>query len=103
MRVVPVIDAEADKEVVKGLQALKEELEERVFLLEWDIEPDTQLDLNLQASLPEGLLQRIDEALSTIYEGRIPDDPGHAFAGRDQTTVKEARALLHRFARGDQR
>jgi DNA repair exonuclease SbcCD nuclease subunit len=103
LRIEPLIDAEVGEEVVQRLQVLKEELEERSFLLEWHDEPSTLANLDLARRLPDGILQRVDEALSTILEGRIPEDPAHSFAGEERTVVQEARTMLYRLAHREPR
>ena len=103
LRIEPILDTEIREEVVQRLHVLKDELEERTFLLEWRDDPRTFANLGLATPLPDGILQRVDEALSTILEGRIPEDPAHAFAGEERTAVQEARALLQRLARGEPR
>jgi DNA repair exonuclease SbcCD nuclease subunit len=103
LSIKPVVDADAGEETLGRLKTLKEELQERAFLLEWYDDPSTLANLDLTTRLPDGILQRVDEALSTILEGRIPEDPAHAFAGEERTTVQEARTLLYRLARGEPR
>ena len=100
LRIEPIIAGEVSECIVHDLQVLKDELDERVFLLEWDTEPDSHLNLDTLISIPDGLLQQVDEALATILDGRIPEEPGHTFAGEDRATVQEARSLLYRLARG---
>ena len=101
LRIEPIFGAPVDEDAVRRLQVLKRELEERAFLLEWHDDPSTVADLDLTTRLPEGTLQRVDEALLTILEGRIPGDPAHLFAGEERSTVQDARTLLHRLARGE--
>jgi hypothetical protein len=101
LSIKPVVGADAGEETLGRLKTLKEELQERAFLLEWYDDPNTLANLDLTTRLPDGILQRVDEALSTILEGRIPEDPAHAFAGEERTTVQEARTLLYRLARGE--
>ena len=103
LRIEPIFDTEIGEEVVQRLQVLKEELEERTFLLEWPDDPSTFANLGLTTHLPDGILLRVDEALSTILEGRTPEDLAHLFAGKAATTVQEARTLLHSLARGEHR
>ena len=101
LRIEPIFDSSADEDAVHNLQVLKKELEERAFLLEWHDDPNTFADLDLATRLPQGTLQLVDEALSTILEGRIPDEPAHLFAGEERSTVQDAKTLLHRLARGE--
>ena len=103
LRIEPILDTEIGEEAVQRLHVLRDELEERTFLLEWPDDPSTFENLGLTTSLPDGILKQVDEALTTILEGRIPEDPAHAFAGEERTAVQEARTLLHRLARGEPR
>jgi len=103
LRIEPILDTEIGGEVVQGLQVLKEELEERAFLVEWHDDPSAFANLGLTTYLPDGILQRVDEALSTVLEGRTPEDLADVFAGKAGKTVQEARTLLHSVARGEHR
>lgn len=82
------------------LGALRQQLEECAFFLDWS-EPTAPGIGTTASSLPEGVLKLVDEALSAIKEGRIPDGPGKTYAAEDPATVDEARALLRTLARGD--
>lgn len=99
LRLAPTLDARADAGTVQRLEALKAELEEEAFLLEWESDADVPLP-DAAVRLPDGVLPRVEETLCTILEGRIPEGPGQAFAGHDRTVVHAAWALLHRLARG---
>ena len=101
LRIKPVFELPADEDAVQHLQILKKELEERAFLLEWHDDPNSIADLDLTARLPDGTLLLVDEALSVILEGRIPDEPANLFAGEERRTVQDAKSLLHRLARGE--
>ena len=101
LRIEPIFEIPANEDAVQQLQVLKEEFEERAFFLEWQDDPNAFMDLDLTTRLPDGTLQLVDEALSTILEGRIPDEPAHLFAGEERSTVQDAKTLLHRLARGE--
>ena len=101
LRIEPVFELPADEDAVQHLQVLKKEIEERAFLLEWRDDPNSFADLDLTTRLPDGTLLQVDEALSMILEGRIPDEPAHLFAGEERSTVQDAKTLLHRLARGE--
>lgn len=103
LRIRPTFDEGLNEIVGQRLEALKAELEEYAFLLEWDGESQPILPQEARTRLPDGVLQRVDESLATILEGRIPEGPGHVFAGWDRAVALEARALLHRLVRGDAR
>lgn len=85
--------------LVQELEIIHAELDEGVFYLEWDQEDEISFDENTNITLPEGILQEMDESLVNILNGKIPHAPCHVFAGQDRLVVQKARILLHTFQR----
>lgn len=85
---------------LERLSALRQQLEECAFFVDWNEPAAPEIEATA-SSPPEGVLKLVDEALSAIKEGRIPDGPGKVYAAEDPAVVDEARALLRTLARGD--
>ncbi len=102
LRVSPELDPAAPPDVWEGLRALRDELGEEAFFLDWPVET---LDVvpSTPAALPEGLLAGVEEDLAAILEGRIPEGPGREAASAGPEVVEEARSLLRRLAAEVQR
>ena len=100
LRINPKLEAVIDDVTIQALSTLGKELEQETFFLDWNIDSPAPASQKLAAHMPEGILQRIDEALSAILTGEIPEGPGRAYAGTDPVVVQTAQALLHRLALG---
>ena len=85
-------------EISGRLSTLRKELVEDAFYLDWPEETITGSDTGV-SHIPEGILSRVDAALSGILAAQIPDGPGRQFASRGKEEVEDARLLLHRMSR----
>jgi DNA repair exonuclease SbcCD nuclease subunit len=101
LRIAPSLETSADEKTLQALGMLQKELEQEVFLLKWDIDPFVVGSPGTTLRLPDGILQRVGEALSAILAGRIPEGQGRTFAGEDPGVVRAAQALLHGFTQGE--
>jgi len=85
--------------VFQQLDTLRHELDEMAFYLQWEQEEKINVGDDLDTRLPEGLLQNVNEALSDILVGKIPQYPCNVFAGQDREVVQKAKNLLRSFQR----
>lgn len=98
LRVRVELVGSSQPEALGALTGLRQELEDQVFLLDWEVD-EAAFHSQRPVALPEGVLTRADEDLSTVLEGKIPEGPGQAVASEDPEVLREARSLLHRLAR----
>lgn len=92
------IAEDATLDACSGLDRLRDRLEREAFHLDWRLD-ESELLSSGQIDLPPGLVEQADRILAKILEGEIPDGPGRDYVGRDREVVREARGLLHQFAR----
>jgi len=100
LRINVRIHSQADDRVFQQLKILRDELDEMAFYLQWEQEEEITADDDLDTRLPEGILQNVNEALSDILVGKIPQSPCNVFAGEDRAVVQKAKIMLRSFQRG---
>jgi DNA repair exonuclease SbcCD nuclease subunit len=88
-----------DDRIFQQLKTLRDELDEMAFYLQWEQE-EIAVNPDLETRLPEGLVQEVNEALSDILLGKIPQPPCNVFAGEDRAVVQKAKSMLRSFQRG---
>jgi len=89
-----------DDRIFQQLKTLRDELDEMAFYLQWEQEEEIAVNSDLETPLPEGLIQEVNEALSDILLGKIPQPPCNVFAGEDRVVVQKAKGMLRSFQRG---
>ncbi|MDD5142406.1 DNA repair exonuclease [Methanoregula sp.] len=93
------IHIQHDDRVFQQLKTLRDELDEMAFFLQWE-QVEISVNPDLEAQLPEGLVQGVNEALTDILLGKIPQPPCNVFAGEDRAVVQKAKSMLRSFRRG---
>jgi len=98
LRIDPILSSCNDETAIGRLEDLRSELEDQALFLDWDFETSTLSFSGSASEIPEGILRRIDEALTDILEGKIPPAPCHTYANQDPSVVQTARSLLRSFS-----
>lgn len=97
VRVSPGIHPDVSEDAMLRLAELRGELLDETFYLDWDEETIVP-PMNVRASIPEGMLARIDSDLDAIIQQKIPEGPCRVAASYDPEVVREAKSLLRKLS-----
>ena len=81
------------------LTAIRTELVEQAFYVDWAEEPQITNVADLQPQAFAGVFRNVHDDLEVLLKKEIPEGVGQQFAATDPDVVRSARTLLHRLAR----
>ena len=98
LRINPALDSGISQDTIRDLKALRAELLDDAFYLDWS-EESIEDAVKDDAALPGGLLADIDADLRSILEGKMPSGLDNGMVNPGTAVLNESRAILRRLFR----